>query len=143
MGGADNLKKLTCFPIHGELTVGYYGNETVENGISKSIENLIKRGTTDDWFLTDEIKKIVYRENEAQPLETEFLSSNNGDNISLSNAAISTIVAVTASVIIGVALLAKKCVKRGTEIFLFLHPHHRQERRVGFGRMTQKASGQI
>jgi hypothetical protein len=127
---ADNIPQgSTCIPIQGALTVGYYGDESMEDQISKSIRNLIERGSNDGWFITsDEITKIVYcgeeEQDTAQSVTNGFTTDilggrNGGENFKLSNGAISMIIAAAAAMIIGVAFLAKRTRrKRNEHIFV-------------------------
>lgn len=114
------------------MTVGYYGDESFEEQISKSIRNMIERGSNEDWFITDdEISKIVYAEESTAGVAVERLGIRKGGSLNLSNAGISIIIAAAVATIIGIAFLAKRTRRKRKEHVFVLTPSPKAGKKSG------------
>ena len=105
-----------CFPIKGSLKIAYYGDKSFELDIAKSMLNLLERGAKEDWFITSDVGKIVYKGTPMKPFIPSVGESQLNDNDVLhketdkvlSGAGIGIIVAAFAAIVLGAAFLLKK-----------------------------------
>ena len=138
-GSVDDVPEgSVCIPIHGSMKVGYYGSAEMETRISKSLLNLIERGTNEDWFITDQIQKVAYAGDEhtsvvapATNVGAPDLDAIANGNQLLSGVGIGIIVAACAALVLGTALLAKRTLGKKKEVFYEFTPSPNAGKRGG------------
>lgn len=115
-------EQTTCIPIRGRMRIQYMGNERDASFISQTVLNYIERGTTHDWFVTDDIPKVVFLGNRSRDVSSAFQSgpslmhgdilNANGEGtqsgFTLRSVVTGSIVTAAIVILIGSLLLMKK-----------------------------------